>query len=101
MKNALLNAGSIVKSIQKGALVVKSVSDSPTSADISISTVAPEKCFVIIESNIGVGSASKFWTESRLKEISENKLTIMIRSCGTVSGYTHDCQVSWQVIEFY
>lgn len=96
-----MSSGSVIKSIQKGALVIPDVGSNPVSKDISIATVVPEKCFVIVQSNIGDTNETKFWTESRLKELKQNSLTIMIRTASTVSGYSMDCQVSWQVIEFY
>ena len=86
----------IVKNIQRGVT---------TSTSITISTVVPDKCLVLLN-NSRVGLNGNGWDNrneyiygSILSSITETKLTITNNETVGFSDGVHE--VSWQVIEFY
>lgn len=89
--------GSVIKSIQRGTLSV-TTSDSLDYYPVTISSVDPSKCLVLIN---GYGRLNSFETHYRLFGFLANSTTLRIDRRGfamTNSGV--ELNVSWQVIEF-
>lgn len=92
-------AVSIVKSVQRGTT---------SSTTVSISTVNPQKCVVILDNevlagNVG-GSRSHTTDGSYVKSLTANKLSItknLYWGVQSDSDHQFTGTVSWQVIEFY
>lgn len=89
---------SIVKSVQRGTT---------SSTNVSISTVNPNKCIVIINNGVLTGSASgENTTGAYITALTATQLTITqntyyaySKNDGTNTKRTS--RISWQVIEFY
>jgi hypothetical protein len=82
-----------VKSVQRG------IGTSPTGSwgqindiNISINTVDPAKCFVILHTTVSPNSSESFGMGCYVKELTSNKLSIAVG---------RDMQYSWQVIECF
>ena len=91
--NALLNAGSVVKSIQRG---VMNLDDQEPTAYTPISTINPDKAVAIV-SVIGHHGGNHFtYNLAASYTLQSNRLVI-----SALTSNTWTAGVSWQVIEFY
>lgn len=91
--NALLNAGSVVKSIQRG---VMNLDDQEPTAYTPISTINPDKAVAIV-SVIGHHGGNRFtYNLAASYTLQSNRLVI-----SALTSNTWTAGVSWQVIEFY
>lgn len=95
-ENALLNAGSVVKSIQRGVVNLNNnTSGSKPPSSISISTINPDKAIAIV-SIIGFLWPDLGFQISASYTLQANKLVISnLKENWWFAG------ISWQVIEFY
>lgn len=96
MINKVLQTGgvSVVKSIQKGVL---NLNTSQTEYTISISTINPQKAFVILNSSaVQSSSGSSRSNNYYLKSLTDTNIVVDASSSQNNEGY-----LSWQVIEYY
>lgn len=96
--NALLNAGSVVKSVQRGYVEFSS-EDNRT---ISISTINPDKSILVytifVNGSVITGMGTQTQPAVMNYNLSTNEIKIIKTRSFASAGYTY---VSWQVIEFY
>ena len=95
--NALLNAGSVVKSVQYGTFITES--STCKDIEIPISSVNPDKIFVLTQT---VHNKTR-WVLSGAILISKTNNSITLKAAGAVNSSENPmkCYHSWQVIEFY
>lgn len=83
----------VVKSVQRGVSSLPN-SLSPSEIKITISTINPNKSFVILTSDIGYGTDKSYGQGVRLKELAAEYLVVE-------STYRGKTPFSWQVIELF
>lgn len=94
-QNALLNAGSVVKSIQRGVVNLDNgTSGSLPPSRIPISTINPDKAIAII-SIMGFQWPSQRYMIAASYTLQANNIVISNLQSNWFAG------ISWQVIEFY
>lgn len=91
LENALLNAGSVVKSVQRGYSALTGLPSSTKKVTTTINNVNPDKCLVTIDTS---GSENARMTNF---ELTNN--TLIIHFDHDPSRYGLYC--SWQITEFY
>lgn len=98
VKSSIMAGGGIkvVKSVQRGVT---------TKTSITISTVNPQKCLVILNNSFlsygyGSGNYISYVYGSIVKSLTENNLTITKNYYDYSSSESYT-EVSWQIIEFY
>lgn len=96
--DVLIGFGGGVKSVQRG---ISSASD--YTVNITINSVNPNKCFVVLNnSTIGYGAGTSYMhiKGSTVESLTSTRLSIKPNSY-TVGSSNYNGSVSWQVIEFY
>lgn len=83
----------VVKSVQRGVSSLPS-SSSPSKIKITISTINPNKSFVLLTSDTTSGSDKSYGQGVRLKELAAEYLVVD-------SAYKGYMSFSWQVIELF
>lgn len=100
LKNTLLNAGSIVKSVQSG-FITKAFSGANQTISIDINEVNAEKAIVIMNTeflNPGY-SGSVYYKGAFSFSLDTNKLNVTIQAASSFSSAKS--YINWQIIEFY
>lgn len=92
----MLNAGSVVKSVQRGFAKATGVGTT-VSKTIQIDAVDINKCIVILNASNTTGG-SDINAFISLKELNETSLVVEISNTNAGTQYVN---YSWQVIEFY
>ena len=97
LENTLLNAGSVVKSVQSGTFTTKS--SACKDKEISISTVNPNKILVFTQT---VHDKTR-WVLSGaiLVGKTSDSITLKVAGAADYNENAMTCYHAWQVVEFY